>query len=378
MTRILLVDDEPLIVKAMQRMLRRESGWEVAGCTGGVEALRLLATSPIDVVVSDLNMPGINGLTLLHEVRDRYPSVARFVLSGHAELEESVRAASVAHQFLAKPCDFGQLRDAIARVMTSLSTVAQTNVRVRAAWVKRLPPVPRTFGAITFIAQDPNASARDIAALVEKDVGLAAKVLQLVNGAFFGRGHRVTSLDRAVMLLGTNVLRAIVLSQELFGAFPARGDVAFLQRLQAHAQHTAAIARSIGANRAEAETAFTIALLHDVGKLVLTTVVDESLIAAGMGGDASPDAVDHSAVGACLLTLWGLPDDIAEPVRWHHRPSEAPTAARRLTALVHVADALEHELAGDAAETPLDIPFLEEMGIAGELDGWREVVRTER
>ncbi len=376
MTRILLVDDEPLILKTMQRVLRAERGWETAGCTSGAEALRVLATSPVDVIVSDLSMPGMHGLRLLHEVRERHPNVARFVLSGNAEPEEAVEAASVAHQFLAKPCDAAQLRKAIARVIASLAAVSQTGARVRAAWLKSLPAMPRTFGAITYVVQDARASARDIAALIERDVGLAAKVLQLVNGAFFGVSHRVTSLDRAVTLLGTNVVRAIVLSQELFLASPARGNVRAMERLQEHALRAAAIARSISASGAEAETAFTAALLHDAGKQVLASVEDGGP-SAGPVAEACAEDVDHAAVGACVLSLWGLPDDIVEAVRWHNRPGGSPTASRRLAALVHVADALEHELAGDAAEAPLDVTFLEEMGIAGQLELWREIARAE-
>jgi HD-like signal output (HDOD) protein len=324
----------------------------------------------VDVIVSDLSMPGMNGLKLLHEVRDRHPHVARFVLSGHADMEEAVEAASVAHQFLAKPCDAVKLRQAIARVIASLASVTHAGARVRAAWVKSLPPMPRTFGAITYAIQDVRTSARDIAALVETDVGLTAKVLQLVNGAFFGYGQRVSSVDKAVMRLGTNVLRAIVLSQELFRACPARGDAAALERLQERALRVATIARRIADHRAEGDTAFTAALLRDAGRLVMSSV--------DMGPGASDDGgeVDYAAVGACLLALWGLPDDVVDAVRWHGRPAAAPAASRRIAALVHVADALEREVAGDAAAAPLDAALLDEMGMTDDVAGWRELAVT--
>jgi len=370
MTRVLLVDDEPLILRAMERVLRRESAFRTVVCTGGAEALTLLDAAPVDIIVSDLNMPGMDGITLLEQVRDRHPGVARFVLSGHSPHTDALRAAAVAHQFLAKPFNSDRLRQTIARVMSLRAAVADHDARVQTTWLRNLPPMPRIFGAITMALEDRNASTRNIAALVEQDIGLATKVLQIVNGAFFGLGQRVTGVEKAVMLLGTNLVRSLVLAQEIFRAFAASGLGKRAERLQEHSLRAAALARRISDNRAEGETAFTAALLHDVGRLVLMSLEDKRR-------GAAESTADHADVAACLLALWGIPDEIVDAVDHHHRPARAPLPSRRLAALVHVVDVLEKELAGETPETPLDEALLQEMGMADKLDRWRQLATEE-
>jgi putative nucleotidyltransferase with HDIG domain len=370
MTRVLLVDDEPMILRAMERVFRRERNWHTVTCSGGLEALRALEAEPVDIIVSDLNMPGMDGITLLELVRDRHPEVARFVLSGHSNHADALRAAAVAHQFFAKPFNSDRLRQTIARVMTLRAAVSDPDARVQTAWMRHLPPLPKTFGAITMAVENRNASTRSIAALIERDVGLSTKVLQVVNGAYFGLGQRVTGVEKAVMLLGTNVIRALVLSQEMFQAFSGSGPGPGAERLQQHSLRAAALARRIADNRGEGDTAFTAALLHDVGRLVLTSLEQKRK------GQAASTA-DHADVGACLLALWGIPEDIVEAVDNHHRPARAPEASRRLTALVHVVDVLEKELAGETPEIPLDEAFLQEMGMADKLEGWRQLAKEE-
>ena len=103
MKRILFVDDEPRVLEALQRMLRpQRKRWEMLFAGGGEEALAILGSAPFDVIVTDMRMPGMDGARLLQHVKERFPSVIRVVLSGHVEMEAALRAAPVAHQFLAE------------------------------------------------------------------------------------------------------------------------------------------------------------------------------------------------------------------------------------------------------------------------------------
>ena len=114
MKRILFVDDEPNILQGLQRMLRpQRSQWDMAFCASGAEALRRLAETPFDVLVSDMRMPGMSGAQLLAEVQARFPRVVRLILSGEADRESLDALTGVTHRFLSKPCDATLLQAAI-------------------------------------------------------------------------------------------------------------------------------------------------------------------------------------------------------------------------------------------------------------------------
>lgn len=109
-TRVLFVDDEPSILQGLQRGLRSmRATWEMHFAEGGAQALAILDTTPIDAVVTDLRMPGMDGAELLKQVSRRFPGVVRLSLSG-TSAEEVLRVVGLAHQCLLKPCDLETLK----------------------------------------------------------------------------------------------------------------------------------------------------------------------------------------------------------------------------------------------------------------------------
>lgn len=114
--RILFVDDEPAVLEGLRALFRVQRGsWELGFASGGTAALDELTRSTFDVVVSDVRMPGMDGVELLDRVRSRYPSIVRIVLSGYTDAESMLELSHLAHQCIAKPCDFEALRSAIER-----------------------------------------------------------------------------------------------------------------------------------------------------------------------------------------------------------------------------------------------------------------------
>jgi DNA-binding NtrC family response regulator len=111
---VLFVDDEPSLLSALRRMLMpQRERWAMSFVDGGVSALELLERDAIDVVVSDMRMPGMDGSTLLREIQRLYPRVYRIVLSGYTEAEARSSVEHVAQRFLTKPCDPSDLISAI-------------------------------------------------------------------------------------------------------------------------------------------------------------------------------------------------------------------------------------------------------------------------
>jgi CheY-like chemotaxis protein len=196
-TRVLFVDDEAQILEGLQDTMRRwRRDWDMTFVIGGALALEELERRPYDVVVSDMRMPGMDGATLLQQVQDRYPGVIRMILSGHSELESALRAAHVAHQFLAKPCDAAELRRVIDRTIQLRSLMHDEALLRVATGARTLPSVPACYEQLSAAINDPDAPVEAIGELIESDVAMCAKVLQLVNSAFFGLGRRIEKRAR--------------------------------------------------------------------------------------------------------------------------------------------------------------------------------------
>jgi HD-like signal output (HDOD) protein len=386
--RILFVDDEAAILDGLRDLLRKERRrWEMVFAAGGPQALEVLARQPFDVVVSDIRMPGMDGAQLLSRVKEQYPSVARIVLTGHADRDAALRALPVAHQVLAKPCDAGALRVAIERTQALHRLLASREIRDIVGRLAVLPSVPRTYLELTEAARDPHAGLGDLAAIVQRDPAMSTKVLQLVNSAYFGARQKVTSIPQAVMHLGVELLKGLALSGHAFGTIggDAIGGVS-LEALQRHSLETAGLARRFVDDPRAAEEAFTAGLVHDVGQIVMAMGLQDAYrgIRAASSASGRPlhdvererVGVTHAEVGAYLLGVWGLPFSIIESVAYHHRPAALVEGPCATLAALHAADAFAD--AADRAEPGIDLPFFERMGIAGRLAGWRAIAEGAR
>ena len=356
MKRILFVDDEVNILEGLQRMLCPQRGeWEMSFAPGGQAAVKMLESETFDVVVSDMRMPGMDGATLLNIVREKQPAALRFVLSGYTELQASFRAVPVAHQFLVKPCDPDALRTAIQRA-TSLSEVL--NSKMLASLVgsmQDLPALPKTYAELRQTLTDPEASVDDIVRIVERDVAISAKILQLVNSAFFGITRDVTQIRTAVSYLGLNILQNLVLSAEVFRAFQPKKPIPGFSvgDFHQHAQYAARVASKIPLKHEMQGGVVAAALLHDVGKLVIADRSPEHFARALSGAreDRKPlyaieeelIGISHADVGAYLLSLWGLPYPLVEAVAHHHHPQRVRHDRMDMIIAVYAANILANE-----------------------------------
>ena len=386
MRHVLFVDDEPNILEGLQRMLRvYRDEWTMAFAPDAQAALSELKAAPFDVIVSDMRMPGMDGAALLARVKEEFPKVIRIVLSGHTDLEASMRAVPVAHQFLTKPCEAVALKETISRTCDLQALLEDQTLRSVVGEIDRLPSLPRIYRDLTQALKDPEVSLERVTRIVEQDVAMCAKVLQLVNSSFFGLPRRVSNVKMAIGRLGTTMLRNLVLSVEIFAAFqPKRGEHFSPEAAQRHAFMCATIAKRLLPDRLEAEDAFAAGMLHDVGMLVLAARMPE--LFARLFGEARarrrPEAmvegsttVHHGSIGGYLLGVWGLPYSIVEAVVNHHVPSRVSQRRFDVVAAVHVANFLAHEQSGTAddgdVEESLDMPYLEALGVADKVPEWR-------
>ena len=362
--RVLFVDDEQNVLDGLRNLLRnKRRDWDMSFACGGEAAFGLLKEMLFDVVVTDMRMPKIDGVAVLSRVMELQPRAVRIVLSGQTDPESVMKTVFLAHRYLAKPCEAEDFRTVVERAFQLRSLLESPELRAAVGEVPTLPPAPGTFIALTQAMSRPETSVKDIVRIVERDVGLCAKILQLVNSAFFGLPRKVASLFEAVSYLGTSTIKNVALAVEAFRVEPCPGAIS-PQDLQTHSLLTGQLARHfMGSDKLRGEDAFLAGVLHDLGRLIRLP-------------DPGQTAIQHPILGAYLLSLWGIPQTIIEAVAHHEAPSQLEHGGFEVVDAVHVADVLAAEQSGHCDPSPLDLPYLADRGISeARLDEWRGMAR---
>ena len=388
--RVLFVDDDANVLSGLQRLLRpMRQEWQMRFATGGADALAILAEEPVDVIVTDMRMPEMDGPALLDEVSRSHPGVARIVLSGQADRESTLRAVGPAHQYLSKPCSADELIGTLRQAFGLRDLLDNDALRALVARLRSLPSMPAVYVELTNEMRSENASVRRVAEIVEKDPALTAKVLQLVNSAFFGARVRIATAQQAVQMLGLDLVRALTVSAQLVAQLePAAAKRFMLTGLWHRSLTMSRIVRRLAACESlDAEAmghAVTAATLHDAGRLALAlclpddygAIVDRAMTERMPLVHVEQDVLGctHAEVGAYLLGLWGLPSQVTTAVAGHHRPASSGVTGVTPLALVHAVDAIVSELLpeADPMVAPLfDLGFLASIGARRTYEAWK-------
>lgn len=391
---VLFVDDDPLVLQGLRRQLRPlRRTLELLFATSGEEALAVMDEAKVDVLVADLRMPGMDGASLLEVVKERHPATMRVVLSGQASEEATMRVLRTAHQFLDKPCDVRQLYAVLQRAIFVKKLMNSPRLQALVAGMESIPSLPEIYTRIQELLEDPDCSVEEVARLVGQDVAMSAKLLQLVNSAFFGHYRPVETPEKAVHLLGLETVKALVLSIHLFSQLEL--DPSYPLSIRAVWRHSLWVGSTAkhlchaeGLDEAKADCAFLAGLLHDVGKAILAANLPEDhLRAIEMArkegelyrAEQRVFGAGHPEVGAYLLGLWGLPGPAVEVVAYHHRPHCYPATSFDPFTAVYVANILDHQLGATpgqpGASTQLDMAYLERIGCDERVGRWTETAR---
>jgi len=368
MIRVLFVDDEPNILQALKRMLRTmRAEWDMEFCNDAAEALDSMSRSRFDVIVTDMRMPKMNGAQLLTTVRNRFPWVVRIALSGHTDHELIVQAVAVAHQFLAKPCDFAVLRETITEACILRDVVADREVRERICRAQCVPSQSESYNLLMRELQSEHCTTTRVSQIINSDVGMSAKVLNLVNSAFFGTPRHVCDPPEAVAMLGIDTLRELATAGHVFCSGSGDRDEELDLDIWTISALTARICSEIADRESLpkliADAAQTSAFLHRIGGLI-------------GGVDQPPLGQDEeAAAGAYLLSLWGFNADIIEAAGWYRKPSDSPLHHGIPAAIVHVGCILARDFVGDETGCgyEIDRQYLAEVGFGDRLVDWRGV-----
>ncbi len=392
--RILFVDDEENVLRALHRSLRRHrTEWEMVFASGGRQALELADQEPFDVVVADMCMSDMNGAELLKELQRRKPAMIRIVLSGRTDKDTIMNAAGLVHRYLTKPCEPGVLEATLIRVLSLQELIGDERLQALVGGLRSLPTLPAVYLELNERLGSESTTVRELGEIVVKDPPLTAKLLQLVNSVFYGLNRSISDPVEALTLLGVDTLRGLVLAVGVFSQFDPKtltaGGIS-VQAIWDHSLAVATLAKEIAsaenAEKSVREEAFLSAFLHDIGMQILIENFPreyadiETQVRGGKTRLAALEqatfGADHGRIGGYLLGLWGLADSVVEAVSHHHQPTIAnSTEFSPLTAL-YVAEAVTEARVRARYDDPwdaVDLDYLQELGLDHRLEAWRQL-----
>ncbi|MFQ5964157.1 MAG: HDOD domain-containing protein [Candidatus Scalinduaceae bacterium] len=337
MKRVLFVDDDKNALQGFKRMLRpMRYEWEMEYAMSGEDALNFMSQVSYDAVVSNMRMSRMNGIELLSIVMEHYPETVRIILSENSDREMVMKAIKCTHQFLIKPCDAETMKYTIERACKLRDLLRNEALKKMVTGIRDLPSLPRLYNKIIREMQSSDPSLKKAARIIAQDISMSAKILQLVNSAYFGLPQKIINPEQASIYLGTETLKALVLCVHVFSSFTEEAELSgfSMADMWKHSLLVGRLAKDIASSemvdKDEAEEALIAGILHDIGKLILLKVpeqrrkVNEFIEWTGcdlVEAEYAFIETSHAETGAYLLGLWGLNDNIVEAVAFHHNPS---------------------------------------------------------
>ncbi len=246
----------------------------------------------------------------------------------------------------------------------------------RVAGISNMPTLPGVIKSIGRMVEDRDSNAKDIGEIISKDQVLSARILRLINSPVYGFPGRISSVTHALVLLGFNVVKGLVLSTAVFDTF-AKQALGLWEHSLGCAIVSRRLAKELGIP--DIEEIMIAGLLHDIGKAILSFVAsnefDTALKIARMKNchiaiaEREVFGVDHSRVAGWICQQWHLPPRLSDALVYHHRPDLSKTHPK-VTMIVHLADILVRGMGygspGDMTMPPLDHVAFQSLGISYE------------
>jgi len=364
--------------------------WQTTTVESLTELLPVLERKQPDILILPLGDNSSVTLDLLQKVVNKFPSIIRVIVGRQMTPQQIARASELAHHVLPLDCDpQGLVKDIQSSAHIS-DLINKPIIKNYIASIKTLPVLPDIYDKLNSCLTSERSDAREIAKIIEQDPVMAAKIMQLVNSAYFGLTREINRIQEAVTVLGVRMIRDLVLTSHLFESYPQTQEWTSFSFKQLHqrsmavaraAQH---IARAAKADRHVQAQAFLAGLLHDFGILVLAShnpteyhriISKASLMEQPVYAIEKLElGVTHAEAGAYLLGLWSLPPRVVEAVLFHHFPNASGVTGFSPLAAVHVADALlppMTSVVGCDMSSRLSVSYIEKIGMADELSRWQ-------
>jgi len=335
--KILFVDDEKNILRALNRIFL-DSEMETIFCDSGSEALKIMEKEKeIDILVTDIRMPEMDGMILLGKVRDLYPTVSRIILSGFVE-EKAVLLAlnsGLASAYFAKPWDDKALLSQITQLFHIRKNLKDKKLLNLLGLIEDFPVFPAHFNEfVQAVEEDKNIN--EIARIIQKDVAAASRILRVANSAFYS-GQRADNLNRAIIKIGLQSVRNIFLTLSVVNNLSwTATQVKYLEAVFEHSSRVNKFLELVYQVKFSQNLPLkysSAGIIHDIGKIILLQYFKESFkeildlqtqypemdfyeceVTLGFGGRT------HAEIGAYFMNNWNFPQVLVEIALFHHNP----------------------------------------------------------
>jgi len=241
--------------------------------------------------------------------------------------------------------------------------------------IDELPTLPAVVPKLLSLMESTTSDASDVTDAISRDPALTSKILKVANSAYYGFPQSIKDLERAVALLGFNMVRSLALSTGILRSLPAGKKSSYFSQkdLWLHSVAVATVIKELGKRFGQGgdhEYRFIVGLLHDIGMVVLdqffNELFEQALVEAHEQektelylAERKVIGFDHGEVGAMLLSRWKFPDVISNPIAVHHEPEEQEGSSSVDVAMLRIADTLSHELDSEK-DVPLKRPEIQD------------------
>lgn len=346
MKKILIVDDEIQILKALSRMFL-ETDYEIYTAENGAEALELIETTHIDMVISDMRMPILDGYKLLSILKEKYPKIIRIILSGYAEEKPMFRALlhNVAKLYVFKPWNNNELLENINKLFTDDIVLNSEDLKNSIESMGCNAKTPENCEKLISLIEDENMDA--VIEGLEADEELSSLLIQVAKSAVYG--VMPNTVKQAAIYIGLHNLKSFmhwacaVTHTKRSNEMEASPEI-----LWQHAYLTNRIFLFLYEtffHKQPPEAAMFAGLMHNIGLIVIAkSLQDKGLLRSDSNSvddfaklDLEEYEFNHQEIGGYLLDEWDLPFPMYEVALYHHRPTSPSIVNNELVSCVTIA-----------------------------------------
>jgi HD-like signal output (HDOD) protein len=363
---ILFVDDESQILKSITRLFM-DTEYEVITAESGEEALNILenANEKVDVIVSDMKMPKMNGYELLSQVRIRFPNIVRIILSGFSEERIIFDALqkNIAKLYIIKPWENNILINTIEKVFQIENVLRNNNNVLKLVKnAEELPTIKTSYQKIINVIEN-DEEIYKIVDVIECDNSIVTKLLHIVNSSYYA--VKTGSIKRAVAYLGLDNIKNIVITSAFIDGLSFNSkDNKRVEVLWEHAfisNRIISIVYNEFLNKKIPETEMNAGLLSNVGIIFMIhsfhdkymEIFDEVKIhhTSIIELENKAFGTNHQEIGGYLLQWWDIPLPIVEAALYHHNPFDKNIINKQIVYAAHIAEKYAWDILGEEYHT---------------------------
>ncbi len=388
---VILLDNELDTAQELNKILSRSGhAWDLCHLTEVEAARQMFSDRTVDLIIARSSVPHAASDSFWEGIVVNSPHTVRIGIASRFQEKNAAESFKFTHQYLAEAVGVDRIIEIVDYITYLQNLLANIRLESELGGLLSLQALPDAYIAIIKELQSSEPSLKRISSLIQQDMAMTARVLQLVNSAFFSLPNRVTKIEQAVSLLGISTIKNMLMSMQLFSVFEG-GPVPkrHAEKVWEHSVKVAGLAREIAAreqlSKEGLETIMLSGMLHDLGQLILFKLPEyrEALVKQRREGYENELAAEmelyscsHAETGAYLLGIWGLDREVVDVVMHHHLPGRSTRheGFNELTA-VHVADyVINMRTRSDSSQIPqIDMEYLEEMGLADKLEQWLSI-----